>query len=584
MVGRRRVAIVILLFVTLVLGGVAVYLGVRLSQQGDTSVASGCSGGALAGKTCGGVTFATWDTSVCEGRAESNCRALAPCCAWEGDTGGGAICDGNSGICSGFPVGTGCATGIGGGTMGTDGTCNNVGGTTCSCQQSGGGTGPVCGNGTCESGEDQNNCAADCGGGGTGGCRITYSGNSFSLSVECDGRGTISTYNGPSCPTTQTRVSQSTAVGGATYAPSAPDGECQQVDHDFGDDTGVGPGGVCECNEANVCNGACDADNDCPSGTICSSGLCRNPSCLSETDCTCSTQSACNGACTSDSGCSTGLVCSSGACRNPSCLSEADCACEPGATNITVSGSVVCQDGAGSTSYPVPGSIIGIVNGSAVVQQITTDSSGAFTATIDKSLIASNIMAVRLIQRASGSLSNGQLISSLVGPVSTYCSTQTQVSCTDSRFVCTGTGYEWCGLGTATSFSNFRFVYTGCTPGTIVCGSACASTAECPTGNFCDAVTKTCKINACAGRTDCLDNGCSLPLPATAIFDDDRANAVFYGLMLILLGILVFKYKIGANAVDTGLKYMFALTSEKAREELRQKKVGNSRKTFEKRF
>jgi len=100
------------------------------------------------------------------------------------------------------------------------------------------------------------------------------------------------------------------------------------------------------------CNSVCTTSLNCPSGMICSTGFCRNPSCTSQTNCLCPTPSPsptptrspsptpsptpvpqCNSTCTANSQCPSGLVCSiatgatSGNCRNPSCTSQTNCLC-----------------------------------------------------------------------------------------------------------------------------------------------------------------------------------------------------------------------------------------------------------------
>jgi hypothetical protein len=94
-----------------------------------------------------------------------------------------------------------------------------------------------------------------------------------------------------------------------------------------------------------VCNSTCTSNSSCQTGQICdtTSGRCRNPSCLADSDCVCSSTAphsptpppvsppptACNDVCTNNASCPSTMVCdtSSGRCRNPSCLTETDCVC-----------------------------------------------------------------------------------------------------------------------------------------------------------------------------------------------------------------------------------------------------------------
>lgn len=124
-------------------------------------------------------------------------------------------------------------------------------------------------------------------------CSITYSGNSFTVSgCPSDAQHTITRFNGPSCPTTQTKVAQFN-TGNEKYDPQPPMGQCQQVDHNFGSDDGsVGSGGVCSCNGTTggggggkACGETCTQNSDCrnPSGNgspvACVQGTCQNTMC-----------------------------------------------------------------------------------------------------------------------------------------------------------------------------------------------------------------------------------------------------------------------------------------------------------------
>jgi hypothetical protein len=129
-------------------------------------------------------------------------------------------------------------------------------------------------------------------------CKIVYlqvgDKDSFQT-TNCDNAGTISIFNGPSCPTTQTLVSRERIEGNGIFTPNPPSGQCQQVDHDFSgvgpdNQTHVGPGGVCECNnaptptpQARSCGEACTRQSDCLNPSTggfpveCRNGLCQLP-------------------------------------------------------------------------------------------------------------------------------------------------------------------------------------------------------------------------------------------------------------------------------------------------------------------
>lgn len=108
-------------------------------------------------------------------------------------------------------------------------------------------------------------------------CKIEYlkiNGVDSFQTTNCDNAGTISIFNGSSCPTTQTLVSRNRIQGNGTFTPNPPQGGCQQVDHDFGgigpNDIPLGAGGVCACNttstpppQLRACGEACTKQSDC---------------------------------------------------------------------------------------------------------------------------------------------------------------------------------------------------------------------------------------------------------------------------------------------------------------------------------
>lgn len=103
------------------------------------------------------------------------------------------------------------------------------------------------------------------------------------------------------------------------------------------------PGGVCStgapscptCSELvditiPACGDSCSSDLECGDGMECSSGLCRNPSCPTDTDCTCTTttENECGDSCTSNDQCDGNMLCIGGICANPNCSSDTDCVCD----------------------------------------------------------------------------------------------------------------------------------------------------------------------------------------------------------------------------------------------------------------
>ncbi len=78
------------------------------------------------------------------------------------------------------------------------------------------------------------------------------------------------------------------------------------------------------------CNSTCQSSADCPNDLACSTGRCRNPSCVDQTGCKCPPPpKVCNETCTVNSECMSGFICAGGNCRNPSCITQPSCTCPP---------------------------------------------------------------------------------------------------------------------------------------------------------------------------------------------------------------------------------------------------------------
>lgn len=94
--------------------------------------------------------------------------------------------------------------------------------------------------------------------------------------------------------------------------------------------------------ETLTCNKTCGNNSQCPSGTICSNGYCRNPECTDKTNCTCDgTAAVCNSSCGDNTQCPSGTFCSDGKCRNVACPSDTDCTCTVAPpTGIAASGTM----------------------------------------------------------------------------------------------------------------------------------------------------------------------------------------------------------------------------------------------------
>ncbi|MCS7317776.1 MAG: hypothetical protein NZZ41_05665, partial [Candidatus Dojkabacteria bacterium] len=82
-------------------------------------------------------------------------------------------------------------------------------------------------------------------------------------------------------------------------------------------------------------------------------------------------------------------------------------------------------------------------------------------------------------------------------------------------------------------------------------------------GNLCESISITGQTDCPSGwstSSDCrLIHGgnCPQQIPSTAIFDNERANIILFGLSIILFGVIVYKYRIGKELVDAGLFRMY---------------------------
>lgn len=129
------------------------------------------------------------------------------------------------------------------------------------------------------------------------------------------------------------------------------------------------------------CNTSCSTSSQCPSSMTCiiasgqTSGFCRNPSCTSNTSCICASVSPsptpppqCGKTCTSSSQCPSSMSCyissgqTTGVCRNPSCQTDSDCICQ-GSPVLSVSPSptpsVTPKVPVAGTSWPTIFMVVG---------------------------------------------------------------------------------------------------------------------------------------------------------------------------------------------------------------------------------
>ncbi len=126
------------------------------------------------------------------------------------------------------------------------------------------------------------------------------------------------------------------------------------------------------------CGSTCTSSSQCPGTMICSGGLCRNPSCTTDTDCICATPTPtpsptpsptpiaeCNSSCTSSSQCPGSMICSNSVCRNPSCTSESSCSCPtPTPTPTVITNAPYCGSTCTSNS-DCPSTMICLISSGA---------------------------------------------------------------------------------------------------------------------------------------------------------------------------------------------------------------------------
>ena len=281
------------------------------------------------GEQCDGIS-----DSACPGQCQSDCNCPPPVCG-DGVVEGSEECDGASasacptGVCLNDctceePV---CGNGVleegeqcdGASDQACPGQCGDVG-TSDQCQCLG------CGNGVCDSGEDDANCAADCGCAAAGVCDGPAPYDCWCDAL-CYDYGDCCVDVCESC-----QICESTPVCG--------DGTVEGSEECDGSADAFCFFGVClsDCTcEVPVCgNGTIESTEECDGtpASVCSTGVCLS-------DCTCEVPVCGNGTIegseecdgTSASACSTGV-----------CLS--DCTCEvPVCGNGTLESSEECDDG-----------------------------------------------------------------------------------------------------------------------------------------------------------------------------------------------------------------------------------------------
>jgi hypothetical protein len=307
-----------------------------------------------------GSVVAECGNGYCEsGETEANCPAdckgsteggLGAPCSSEGDCKAGMVCvqaqTGNfcTQFCPDPNGGTGCpapytCVPLSQPPPSGEGVCYDMGGTA------------TCGNGTCEAGENTQNCPADCGSGGACGS-ITYEGCcDGDLLKYCDD-GQLQEMNcggNPSCGWNSQAGFYDCGTGGGgdpsgtfpkacgtTTGPVCGDGKCegtetkQSCPADCGTAGPVCGDGKCEGTETST-----NCPKDCPAPT-CGDGKCQAPE-TSES-------------CPADCDLTSQPVCGNGTCENGETAQSCATDCNP--TNLPTCGNGYCEQGETPTKCP----------------------------------------------------------------------------------------------------------------------------------------------------------------------------------------------------------------------------------------
>lgn len=233
-------------------------------------------------------------------------------------------------------------------------------------------------------------------------------------------------------------------------------------------------------------------------------------------------------------------------------------------------------------------------NANAQVSYVTTNAEGRFASDFAQ-LSNTRQFRVEIDSLPNGNLPNGQAFSSLVGPSAPFCNNSPELaSCArgsaENRDFCgtlegstQNSFYRQCRLDPGERENNFRFVFTNCTPTaapqcgatctansqcpsnhtcsnnrcvlstcatdpsrctadlctlqpSVQCGGSCTTNSQCPNNHTCS--NNRCVINQCLNNASCTNNGCTLP--ATALFDD-QTDIILIGLLLVIAGLTVYK-------------------------------------------
>lgn len=459
MTRQKKILIGILIFLTLILAGVSVFITYKLTQEDqaptDTSADDFCPGDSR---------FTT--IAQCITECEAGASAQEDPAAWIAGCPAGCqtLCTGTSGQCT---PRAGCLVFICPNGCGTDGRCQTGGseadeGATVvvdpSCSGSIGGNG--CGQVDIMTG-DSNNII--------GGTFCAVQSNTCNQ-VQCQ----------PQCNDICTGTGQGNCSAGFTCTDVGSGVNRCRIDSNPTSETCQPP------TTSLSCDSVCDPNNDqCNNGLECtnttgSAYRCRAPQNPLSDTCT-TTAPVCNQLCTgvgTQGNCPSGLTCTqvtgseAGAfCRNP--LNPTSTTCEPPiqqeTRQISLNGNVYCQDGNGPV-YQIPGAVVtaNLPGQGQFYEQ--TNSTGGFQFDRQNLTTTSMLLQNLSVSLPNGTLSTGQSIAALVGPNATNCSTGTQTGCTGGtgNYCSTGSDqYQSCTLNApqiVNLYQNFNFRFTNCSP------------------------------------------------------------------------------------------------------------------------
>lgn len=109
------------------------------------------------------------------------------------------------------------------------------------------------------------------------------------------------------------------------------------------------------------------------------------------------------------------------------------------------------------------------------------------------------------------------------------------------------------------------------------CGDSCIDSSQCPSGHICGS-GGTCILAACDNNPNCTNNGCTLPLPETGLFDSE-SNKLLLGILLLIVALILTQINIFKTSNSLYLSTKERIVSIKLPQ--RETKIQKSRKKFE---